>query len=63
MGMVSTVEVSAAPSGGLTAVGIATMIGGINVCNLNANPRLQSVQRVDVSNPGFWIHCSAFSDL
>ena len=52
-GMVPTVEVSAAPSGGLTAVGIATMIGGINVCNLNANPRLQSVQRVDVSNPGF----------
>ena len=52
-GMVPTVEVSAAPSGGLTAVGIATMIGGINVCNLNANPRLQSVQRVDVVNPGF----------
>ena len=38
--MIPTVNVSAAPSGGLTAVGIATMIGGINVCNLNANPRL-----------------------
>ena len=51
-GMVPTVGVSSAPSGGITAVGIATMIGGINVCNLNANPRLQSVQRVDVANPG-----------
>jgi hypothetical protein len=51
-GMVPTVEVSAAPTGGVTAVGIASMIGGINVCNLNVNPRFQSVQRVDVANPG-----------
>jgi hypothetical protein len=51
-GMVPTVQVSSAPTGGVTAVGIASMIGGIQVCNLNANPRLQSVQRVDVSNPG-----------
>ena len=51
-GMVPTVNIGAAPSGGVTAVGIATMIGGINVCNLNSNPRLQSVQRVDVVNPG-----------
>ena len=51
-GMVPTVNISAAPSGGVTAVGIATMIGGINVCNLNANPRLQSVQAVNVVNPG-----------
>ena len=43
---------SSAPSGGVTAVGIATMIGGINVCNLNANPRLQSVQAVNIANPG-----------
>tara|TARA_B100000287_G_scaffold359347_1_gene351367 strand:+ start:691 stop:2139 length:1449 start_codon:yes stop_codon:yes gene_type:complete len=49
---VPTVVISAAPSGGTTAVGIATMIGGINVCNLNANPRDQSVQRVDVANSG-----------
>ena len=49
---VPTVVVSAAPSGGTTAIGIATMIGGINVCNLNANPRDQSVQRVDISNSG-----------
>ena len=49
---VPTVGVSSAPSGGVTAVGIATMIGGINVCNLNANPRLQSVQAVNIANPG-----------
>ena len=49
---VPTVGVSSAPSGGVTAVGIATMIGGINVCNLNANPRLKSVQAVNVANPG-----------
>ena len=49
---VPTVLVSAAPLGGTTAVGIASMIGGINVCNLNANPRDQSVQRVDVANSG-----------
>ena len=51
-GMVPTIGISSAPSGGITAVGIATMIGGINVCNLNANPRLQSVQRIDVANAG-----------
>ena len=51
-GEVPTVAISSAPSGGTTAVGIATMIGGINVCNLNANPRLQSVQGVNVANSG-----------
>jgi hypothetical protein len=51
-GMIPAVQVSSAPVGGVTAVGIASMIGGINVCNLNANPRLQSVQRVDVTNAG-----------
>ena len=51
-GMLPTVGISSAPSGGVTAVGIATMIGGINVCNLNANPRLQSVQSVNVVNAG-----------
>ena len=49
---IPTVGVSSAPSGGTTAVGIATMIGGINVCNLNANPKLQSVQAVNVVNSG-----------
>ena len=51
-GMVPTIGISSAPSGGITAVGIASMIGGINVCNLNANPRLQSVQRIDITNAG-----------
>ena len=51
-GSVPIVGVSSAPSGGVTAVGIASMIGGIQVCNLNANPRLQSVQSVNISNPG-----------
>jgi len=51
-GSVPIVGVSSAPSGGETAVGIASMIGGIQVCNLNANPRLQSVQSVNISNPG-----------
>ena len=51
-GMVPNVEITSAPSGGVTAVGIASMIGGINVCNLNVNPRFQSVQRVDVTNAG-----------
>ena len=51
-GSVPIVGVSSAPSGGVTAVGIASMIGGIQVCNLNANPRLQSVQKVNISNPG-----------
>ena len=49
---IPTVGVSSAPSGGTTAIGIATMIGGINVCNLNANPKLQSVQAVNVVNSG-----------
>ena len=49
---VPTVVVSSAPAGGTTASGIATMIGGINVCNLNANPRDKSVQRVDIANSG-----------
>jgi|TARA_B100000073_G_scaffold52358_1_gene38583 hypothetical protein len=49
---IPTVGVSSAPAGGTTAVGIASMIGGINVCNLNVNPKLQSVQRVDVVNSG-----------
>ena len=49
---VPTVVVSSAPAGGTTASGIATMIGGINICNLNANPRDRSVQRVDIANSG-----------
>ena len=46
------VAISSAPSGGVTGVATAVMIGGINVCNLNANPKLQSVQQVQVINTG-----------
>ena len=49
---IPTVGVSSAPAGGTTAVGVATMIGGINVCNLNVNPKDQSVQAVNVVNSG-----------
>tara|TARA_R100000908_G_C3740084_1_gene136880 strand:+ start:17 stop:1471 length:1455 start_codon:yes stop_codon:yes gene_type:complete len=50
--VIPTVGVTSAPAGGTNAVGIATMIGGINVCNLNANEKLQSVQAVNVANAG-----------
>jgi hypothetical protein len=46
------VAISSAPSGGVTGVATAVMIGGINVCNLNANPKLQSVQQVQIVNAG-----------
>ena len=47
-----TVAISSAPSGGITGVATAHMIGGINVCNLNANPKLKSVQQVQLLNAG-----------
>jgi len=47
-----TVAISSAPSGGVTGIATAVMIGGINVCNLNANPRLRSVQATYISNAG-----------
>ena len=47
-----TVGVTSAPSGGTTGVGIATMISGINVCNLNVNTNLKSVQGVKIANSG-----------
>lgn len=48
-----TVQLSSAPSGGLTGIVTTRMIGGINVCNLNVNPALKSVQSVDIVNAGF----------
>ena len=51
-GEIPTVAISSAPSTGITGIATATMIGGINVCNLNSNPRLQSVQTVPIINPG-----------
>jgi len=50
---IPTVGISSAPAGGLTGVATAIMIGGINVCNLNVNPQLKSVQNVDVVNSGY----------
>lgn len=47
------VAISSAPSGGLTGIGSATMIGGIVVCTDNTNPQRKSVQSVEVINPGF----------
>jgi hypothetical protein len=47
------VAISSAPSGGLTGIGSATMIGGIVVCTDNTNPNLKSVQSVEVVNSGF----------
>jgi len=47
------VGISSAPVGGSTGIATAVMIGGIVVCTDNVNPAAQSVQRVDIVNPGF----------
>ena len=46
------VGISSAPSGGVTGIASAVMIGGIVVCNNNVNPSAQSVQQVQVVNAG-----------
>ena len=51
-GEIPTVAISSAPSTGITGIATATMIGGINVCNLNTNTKLQSVQSVPITNAG-----------
>ena len=45
------VAISSAPSGGLTAVGIATLIGGLVDCN--GNTENYKVQGVEIINPGY----------
>jgi hypothetical protein len=45
------VGISSAPSGGISGVATANMIGGIVVCNDNINGA-ESVQSVDIINPG-----------
>lgn len=45
------VAISSAPSGGLTAVGVATMIGGLIDCN--GNKEKYKVQGVELINPGY----------
>jgi len=47
---VPVVAISSAPSGGKTAVGIATMIGGLIDCN---GTTALKVQGVELTNPGF----------
>ena len=47
------VGISSAPIGGSTGIATATMIGGIVVCTDNVNPTAQSVQSVQIINPGF----------
>jgi len=49
---IPTIGVSSAPSGGVTGILTATMISGINVCNLNISDNLKSVQQVVITNPG-----------
>ena len=49
---VPTVGISSAPVGGVTGIATAVMISGIVVCTDNVNPNAQSVQRVDLTNPG-----------
>jgi len=46
------IGISSAPSGGVTAVGIASMIGGIQYCNLNLNANQKSVQAIYLTNSG-----------
>jgi len=48
-----TVGISSAPLNGQTASAIAKMISGIVVCNDNTNPSAQSVQSVEIVNPGY----------
>ena len=49
---VPTIGVSSAPAGGVTGILTATMISGINVCNLNISDNHKSVQQVVITNPG-----------
>jgi len=46
------VGISSAPAGKVTGVATATMISGIVVCTDSANPNTQSVQSVQIINPG-----------
>ena len=49
---IPTIGVSSAPTGGVTGILTATMIAGINVCNLNVSDNLKSVQSIVITNPG-----------
>ena len=47
------IGISSAPTGGLTGIMTAQLIGGVQFCNLNVSPNKKSVQRVDIVNPGY----------
>ena len=47
------VGISSAPTGGITGIASAVMIGGVVACNDNVNPAAKSVQSVDIINAGF----------
>ena len=47
------VAISSAPTGGITGIASAIMIGGIVVCDSNVNPSNKSVQSVELINPGY----------
>ena len=49
---IPTVGVSSAPSGGITGIPTASMIGGIQYCNLNINSNQKSVQAINLVNAG-----------
>lgn len=49
---VPRIGISSAPTGGVTGIASARMIGGIVVCNQSANPKSRSIQAVDIVNPG-----------
>ena len=49
---IPTIGVSSAPTGKVTGILTATMISGINVCNLNISDNLKSVQEIVITNPG-----------
>ena len=49
---IPTIGVSSAPAGKVTGILTATMISGINVCNLNISDNQKSVQQVVITNPG-----------
>ena len=46
------VAISSAPTGGVTGIASATLIGGIVVCENNVDPVNKSVQSVELINPG-----------
>jgi len=50
---IPNVGISSAPLNAQTASAIAKMIEGIVVCNDNTNPSAQSVQSVEIINPGY----------